>query len=163
MARMIGPRRLGGRALTGALLSQGKVRRRTGKGTFVDVNVGPVYAAIAKGVAAAADRMLTEATANAPDDPATPTSRVRTSGIWGVYAFGSILDTGGPGKWRKPRTYKPTKNGVDSVISFNSPLHHLHELGTVHMPARPYLGPARVSVADEVPGILKANFPKDGP
>jgi hypothetical protein len=163
MARMIGPRRLGGRALTGALLSQGKVRRRTGKGTFVDVNVGPVYAAIAKGVAVAADRMLDEATANAPDDPTTPGSRIKDSGIWGVYAFGSLLDTGGPGAWRKPRTYKPTKDGIDSVITFRSIIHTYHELGTINMPADPYLGPARVAVADEVPGILKANFPNDGP
>lgn len=163
MAARIGPKALRGRALNRGMLGYGKVRKRTGKGTYVDLDVSPLWEPVADGVLAAGVAILEDATAHAPDDPATPGSRIQDSGIVGVYAFGNLIDSAGPGKWRKPRSFRPQKEGVDAVVSFKSPLHHLHELGTVHMPARPYLGPARMAIADAVPGILAQHFPKEGP
>jgi phage gpG-like protein len=163
--RLIGPkyRKLRGRALTRNLLSQGKVRKRISKDVTIDLDVSPVWVAIADGVVQAAGTMLAVATEDAPNDPATVGSRIQESGIFGVYAFGQLIETGGSGKYRKPRSYKPAREGIDAVVSFTSGLHHLHELGTVHMPARPYLGPARMRTGPDVPGILAANFPKEGP
>jgi hypothetical protein len=163
--RVQGPRfkKLRGRALNRNLLSQGIVRRRTGKGTFVDLDVSPLWTAVADGVAAAAAEQLADATSHAPDDETTPGSRIQDSGIWGVYGFGGLLETGGPGEWRKPRSFRPQREGIDAVISFKSGLHHLHELGTVYQKARPYLGPARLRMADRLPAILAAHFPKGGP
>lgn len=164
-ARMIGPkfRKLRGRDLTRNLLSQGIVRRRVSKGVTVDLDVSPLYLAAADGLTAAATELLSDATEHAPDDENTPGSQIRESGIFGVYAFGSILETGGPGEWRKPRSFKPNKEGVDAVVSFKSGLHHLHETGTVNMPARPYLGPARMRMADRLVPIVAQAMPKGGP
>lgn len=155
---VFGPK-LTARDRTRIALSQGKVYRKS-KGVTVDLDVSPMYLAVADGLAVAADDMLQEASSRAPFDPATPGNRIPDSGIWGVYAFGKILTTGGPGKYSKPRSFHPIRDGVDAVITFTSPLHHLHELGTVRMTARPYLGPAKNDSADKVPRTLQQNWPR---
>lgn len=168
MARgpVFGPRkvRLSGRQRTRVLLSQGKLRTRPSKGVVVDIDISPLYLAVADGVAAAAAELLADATANAPDDPTTPGARIPESGGFLVYTFGQVLDVegGAPVGWRKPRTFRPSRDGIDAVVSFTSPLHHLLELGTVKMPARPYLGPARVRMGDRLPAIVAAQMPKGG-
>jgi hypothetical protein len=157
--------RLTGRQRTRALLSQGIVRTRPSKGVVVDLDISPLYLAAADGVAVAAAELLADASANAPDDPTTPGARIPDSGGFLVYVFGQVLDVdgGAPVGWRKPRSFRPNKNGLDAVVSFRSPLHHLHEMGTVKMPARPYLGPARMRMADRLPAIVASQMPKGGP
>ena len=163
---MIGPkyRKLRGRDLTRNLLSQGIVRQRVSKGVYVDLDVSPLFLAAADGLAAAAAELLAEASENAPDDPSTPGSRIVEAGGFLVYAFGQIVDVDGQRRdWKKPRSFRPTKDGLDAVVSFRSPIHHLHEMGTVHMPARPYLGPARMRMVGRFAPILAAAMPKGGP
>lgn len=169
MARgpVFGPRKVRQttRQRTRGLLSQGIVRKRVSKGVFVDLDVGPMYLVAADGLAAAAAELAADAAAHAPDDPTTPGSRIRDSVGFLVYAFGQVLEVeGGAGKgFSKPRSFRPNKEGLDAVVSFSSQLHHLHELGTVNMPARPYLGPARMRIADRVPSILASKWPKGAP
>jgi hypothetical protein len=168
MARgaVFGPRKVRQttRQRTRGLLSQGKVRKKQGD-VMVDIDVGPMLLVAADGIAAAAAEMLADAKANAPDDPSTPGSRIAESGGFLVYVYGQVIEVeGGAGKgFRKPRDFRPQKDGVDSVVSFSSRVHHLQEMGTVKMRARPYLGPARMRIADRVPAIIASHWPKGAP
>lgn len=163
MARRLGPT-ITARDRVRIRLSQGTVRRRVSKGVFIDLDVSPLYLGAADGLGVAAAELLADATEDAPRDPATPGDRIPESGGFLVYAFGSIMETAGQRRdWKKPRTFRPTKDGLDAVVSFRSGLHHLHELGTVKMPARPYLGPARMRMAGRLTDVVSRHMPKGGP
>jgi hypothetical protein len=157
--------RLTNRQRTRAMLSMGKVRTRPSKGVVVDLDISPLYLSVADGVANAAAEMLADAAEDAPFDPMTLGNRIPESAGFLVYAFGQgvAVDGDAPVGWKKPRTFKPSRTGIDAVVSFKSRLHHLHEMGTVNMPARPYLGPARMRMADRLPAIVAENMPKGGP
>lgn len=142
---------------------KGLIRKKLPDGTRIELDTDPIWGAIADGVAAACAEIRDIAAANAPRDPATPGDRIPESMDYGVWAFGKVIEAGGGRDFRKPRDFRPPSDGVGGVVKSKSRLHHLHELGTVHMAARPYLGPARVAVAPRVPGILRDHFPKDGP
>lgn len=156
--------RLTSRQRTRAMLSMGKIVKRS-KGVRVEMDISPLYLLVADGVASAASELLADADRGAPDDPATPGSRIPDSGGFLVYAFGQGLDVPGaaPSGWKKPRTFKPSRDGIDAVVSFRSPLHHFHEMGTVNMPARPYLGPARARMADRMAAVVAQHLPRGGP
>jgi hypothetical protein len=157
--------RLTNRQRTRAMLSMGKFRTRPSKGVIVDFDISPLYLAVADGVANGAAALLADAQEFAPFDPETEGNRIPESGGFLVYAFGDIVEvTGGaPVGWKKPRTFKPSRKGIDAVVSFRSNLHSFHELGTVNMAARPYLGPARMRMADLLPAIIAENMPDGGP
>lgn len=155
--------RLTARDRTRIRLGNGKVRRWVSKGVFVDLDVDPLLLVAADGVAEVLGAIIDEATPHAPDDPTTPGSRIRERGGFAVYAFGQILRTQGEREgYRKPKKFRPDRNGIDGVAHFRSRLHHLHELGTVNMKARPYLGPARAAVEPRVEQILKDIWPREG-
>lgn len=163
MARRKQGYRLTARDRTRIRLGNGKVRRWVSKGVFVDIDVDPLLLVAADGVAEVLAAVIDEATPHAPDDPSTPGSRIRESGGFAVYAFGQVLRVAGERQgYRKPRGFRPDRNGIDGVAHFRSRLHHLHELGTVKMKARPYLGPARARVAPRVNEILADIWPTEG-
>lgn len=163
MARRQQGHRLTARDRTRIRLGNGKVRRWVSKGVFVDIDVDPLLLVAADGVAEVLAAVIDAATPHAPDDPRTPGSRIRESGGFAVYAFGQVLRAEGERHgYRKPRRFRPDRNGIDGVAHFRSRLHHLHELGTVKMRARPYLGPARASVAPRVEAILRDVWPREG-
>lgn len=159
---VFGPR-ITARDRTRIRLGNGKVRRWVSKGVFVDIDVDPLLLHAADGVAGVMRRIIEVATPDAPDDPETAGSRIRESGGFEVYAFGQVMRVEGTRSgYRKPRSFRPSSTGIDSVAHFRSRLHHLHELGTVKMAPRPYLGPARVRVESEVRQILTDNWPRGG-
>lgn len=60
------------------------------------------------------------------------------TGSWQVWALGKRA----AGTWQaKPRMNIPKDQAV-LIVLFSSPLAHLHEFGTVDMPAHPFLSPA---------------------
>jgi len=144
-------------------LGNGKVRRWVSKGVFVDIDVDPLLLVVADGLAAHMARIIETATPMAPDDPATPGSRIQESGGFAVYAFGQVIHTEGARRdYRKPRSFRPARDGLDAVAHFRSRLHHLHEKGTVNMPARPYLGPAHQRAAPHLLEDLRGAWPRGG-
>lgn len=151
--------RITSRDRTRQRLAQGVIRKRVSKGVFVDLDISPLYLAVADGLAEVGAQTIELAARHAPDDPATPESRIREAGQFGVIAFGQVVTVEGmPRGWRKPRAFRPSPEGVDVVATFRTPLHHLHEGGTRYMRARPYLGPARVVVMARAPSIIAARM-----
>lgn len=65
-----------------------------------------------------------------------------------TYALGKKVG-GEEGETGKPRGMKAPKNQVVLGVWFSSRLAHLHELGTIKMPARPFLTPAVMATVGE--------------
>jgi hypothetical protein len=90
-------------------------------------------------------RIIADASANAPRDPETAAKRgvpmMADTGHVVVYALGKKVG-GDEGNTGKPRGMKTAKGRADLGVWFSSPISHFAELGTIKEIARPFLTPA---------------------
>lgn len=116
--------------------------------------------AMADGLLRVGEQVIAEARDNAPRDPEIAAKRgvpmMADTGNLVVYALGKKVggDDGGTGK---PRGMKTPKDQAVLGVWFSSPISHLIELGTVKMPAQPFLTPSLTgNLGDTGPYVRKA-------
>lgn len=146
----------------------------------VRLNTDPVFAAVSDGLFAVAMRIGEVAAAAAPDAPTyvigkkpdshrvpQPSEGFGLQHNWGAmsWSLGKLMQAHGATsgeKVSKPRGMGPvSKTGAEAVVGFGFP-GRLNELGKVNQPARPFFGPAALSVvtSPEFKQILAEHFPK---
>lgn len=98
---------------------------------------------VADGAGELGQAILADAIANAPDAPPYGEGLI-ASGVTAVWALGKLVagDTSKAASKNKPRGLKVPKDQVVMIVGFEAPHAHFPELGTVNMPARPFLTPA---------------------
>jgi hypothetical protein len=147
MAAFIGPR-----------LTAGERRR-----VNVRINTDPVIVAVADGLFEVAQRIGEEASGRAPDEPPL---NVGLPNNWAAmeWALGKVVGvrTGlGGSAATKPRDFSARGKEAAALVGFGFP-GRFNEVGTVHQPARPFLGPAALAIASgpALGEALASKFPK---
>lgn len=144
-------------ATFGPRLSAGERRR-----VNVRINTDPVIVAISDGLYAVALRIAEAASSAAPDEPPFNVGLPRNYGVmqWALgKVVGAVSGTGSTAV-SKPRGFSAKGTEAAAVVGFGFP-GRFNELGTVHQPSRPFLGPAALAIATgpELSSELAAHFP----
>jgi len=138
------------------------LQNRANRVVFNKAAVDALYAGMADALIELGPQIIAEASANAPRDPEKAAERgvpqMADTGNFVVYGLGKKVG-GDPGGTGKPRSMKTPPDQVVLGVWFASPLAHLQELGTVKMPAHPFLLPAFNRL---VPGAEDAIVPAMG-
>jgi hypothetical protein len=156
MAKMFGPR-LRVRDRNRLAVGAGKgIRKRLPNGGYLIIDTQPAMLAVLDGLVAAGMQIIDSA--DVPDQPALGAGLVQRGGVAG-WAYGKRVATMGDAAddVQKPRGFRTSSNGVDVIAGFTFPA-RFNERGTVHQPARPFLAPAFLATAGDVPGILAEHF-----
>jgi hypothetical protein len=122
-----------------------------------------LYEGMADGLVELGTRILEDAKGNAHRDAAAAARRgvamMADTGYVSVWAQGTLVHGFGQvaASQNKPRGVKTPKDQVVVVVAFSSPVAHFNELGTVAMPAQPFLTPALMAnVANAGPYVAGA-------
>lgn len=120
------------------------------RGASIQMNkagVDALYAGMADGLIELGDKIIGDAVSTMRpghlDAPPYGEGLIK-SGFVTVWGQGKLVHGSAQvaASKNKPRGLKVPKDQVVMIAAFASPLAHLHELGTVKMPARPFLTPA---------------------
>lgn len=116
------------------------------RGAQVVMNKAALDAAqlgIADGAEELGRAILADAKAHAPDAPPYGQGLIE-SGVTAVWALGKLVagDTSKAASKNKPRGMKVPKDQIVMFVGFEAPHAHLLELGTINMPAQPFLTPS---------------------
>ncbi|HUW17469.1 MAG TPA: hypothetical protein VMW94_10355 [Actinomycetes bacterium] len=134
------------------------IGRRRAKIVMNKAGVDALFAGMADGLAELGEKIIAEAAAKAPRDAAAAAAAgrpmLKDTGSVVVWGQGKLVVGSGDRKAsaQKPRGLKTPKDQVVMIAGFGSFVAHFNELGTVHMPARPFLTPA---ILANVPGAGK--------
>lgn len=110
--------------------------------------VDALYAGMADALIEIGGRVIDDASAHAPRDPATAAKRgvpmMADTGYVSVWALGKLVSGSAEvaASKNKPRGLKVPADQVVMVAAFSSPISHFAELGTIKEIARPFLLPA---------------------
>ena len=124
------------------------IGRRQEKIVWNKAAVDALHAGIADGLIALGETIIADARDNAPRDPEIAAKRgvpmMADTGYFSVWGLGKLVSgsTAVAAGKNKPRGFRTPKDQVVLITAFSSRLAHLIELGTIKMPARPFLLPA---------------------
>ncbi len=138
--------------------SEKLIARRAAKIVMNKAAIDALYAGMADGLIELGNKIIADASERAPKDAAAAAARgvpmLNDTGhisVWGqgklVYGSSQVAAAK-----NRPRGVRAAKDEIIMIAAFGSPIAHLQELGTIKMPAHPFLTPA-----------LMANISNAGP